>query len=172
MTSPASLLAQSLKWTVLSPAPLGTNPLSSNQFHNPCSEIPLSSTPFGDGSTVPDQCYRLRDLFALKQLDVKYSVPTQELVNESIFTTFEPITMTEGAPPWAKFFFRYRREEAVLVPKTILTTWMEGRWTARVNTATYPVTISAWFECEEDVVLLKLAGLPLSEKFVVLSGKS
>lgn len=147
------------------------NPIGSN----PCGEISLN---WSGLFPMPNGMMELRDLFVTDEVSLpdgfvaNYSFPAKGFINERLFDTFEPIT-SSGCPDWACHYFKFRNHDApALVPLTFLGTWFEGRWTGRVNTKTFPVTVSLWFENPDDVALAKLAGLPLSEKHVVLSEKS
>lgn len=135
------------------------------------------SSVYCDDFVVPNMM-QLRDLFVTDEVSLpngfveKYSFPAQDIIKSRVFDTFEPIT-SSGCPEWAAHYFKFRnKDNPAMVPLTFLTTWFEGRWAGRVNTNTFPVTVSLWFESPEDVVLAKLAGLPLSEKHVVLSERS
>lgn len=117
---------------------------------------------------MPEGKMRLRDLFGV--LD-GYSVPAKGLADEHLFQKFEPITMDEPRPDWATVMYRWRSAMPPFVPLTVTGTWLEGRWTARVNTGTFPVKITAWFENPDDVVLLRLAGMPLFESKAAQVGR-
>lgn len=162
-------------------APLGTlRPISILKSRNTSQQASGLTYSHGyfDSFGVPKGMMELRDLFVNDEVSmpnggrITYSFPVQEHIKERVFDTFEPITAA-GRPEWAvagTHYFKFRsKDNPACVPETFLKTWFEGRWSGRVNTKTFPVTISLWFENPDDVVLAKLAGLPISEKHVVLS---